>query len=460
MTGVSAPDSDQSRAFSSVTRSTRAWILRTVAAGPGRFRPGSLAVAVGERTSVPQQSSALEKPTLQMAIGPVATADHRWSRAFRAGLTIWIASRLGLTAASIISWVGEPNPGLTVKSVVRKWGTQWDSIWFLDIAKDGYRSIPDNSHAAFFPVYPGLIRLFTPVFLGNSWLAALFLANASLLAALVLLYRLTDQEFGKAAAARTVFYLVAFPAGFFLTAAYNEGLFIALIVSAVYCMRRGHWWLACVLGAVASGTRSAGIVLVVPFCFEYLRQHGRRIRWDALAIGVVPFGLAGVMIIGKIAYNNPFAFSDSQAARWGRHVSWPWTAVVDAVQFMNRDDSRFAPFGDVWTHNVLELGTVLLMLTMVALAFFGPWRVRRDQLVLPLVGLMLVIFMVSFPSVHARQISYPLLSTSRIGLEVFPAFMMMGRLGRYRWLDHAFLAVFLTMQGILVARFLHSGWVA
>src|SRR4029453_15112826 len=161
----------------------------------------------------------------------------------RAGLTICIASRLGLTAASIISWVGEPNPGLTVKSVVRKWGTQWDSIWFLDIAKDGYRSIPDNSHAAFFPVYPGLIRLFTPVFLGNSWLAALFLANASLLAALVLLYRLTDQEFGKAAAARTVFYLVAFPAGFFLTAAYNEGLFIALIVSAVYCMRRGHWWL-------------------------------------------------------------------------------------------------------------------------------------------------------------------------------------------------------------------------
>jgi hypothetical protein len=127
---------------------------------------------------------------------------------------------------------------------------------------------------------------------------------------------------------------------------------------------------------------------------------------------------------------------------------------------MNRDDSRFAPFGEVWTHNLLELGTVLLLLTMVAVAFFGHWRVRRDQLVLPLVGLMLVLFMISFPSIHARDLLYPLLSASRIGLEVFPAFMMMGRLGRYLWLDRTFLAVFLTMQGILVARFLHSGWVA
>ena len=406
------------------------------------------------------QSNTFEKQTPQMAIEPVSTADRRWPRAFRAGLTVWIVSRFGLAAASIISWVGEPNPGLTIKGVARKWGTQWDSIWFLDIVKQGYKPIPDNSHAAFFPMYPGLIRLFAPVFLGNSWLAALFVANAALLAALVLLYRLTDQEFGRAAAGRTIFYLVAFPAGFFLTAAYNEGLFIALIVSAVYCMRCGHWWLAGFLGAVASGTRSAGILLVLPFCFEYLRQHGRRIGRDALAIGMVPVGLVCVMIIGKIAYNNPFAFSDSQAARWGRQLSWPWTAIVDAFQFMNRDDSRFAPFGEIWIHNLLELGTVLLLLTMVALAFFGHWRVRRDQLVLPLVGVMLVLFMISFPSIHTKDVQYPLMSTSRIGLEVFPAFMMMGRLGRYLWLDRTFLAVFLTMQGILVAHFLHSGWVA
>ena len=66
---------------------------------------------------------------------------------------------------------------------------------------------------------PGL----APVFLGRDWLAALFVANVALLAALVLLYRLVEHEFGDAdSARRTVFYLLAFPTAFFFTAAYNE----------------------------------------------------------------------------------------------------------------------------------------------------------------------------------------------------------------------------------------------
>jgi len=304
------------------------------------------------------------------------------------------------------------------------------------------------------------MALFRPLFFGNAWLSGLFVANAALLAALVVLYRLSEHEFGRAAAGRTIFYLVAFPTGFFLTAAYNEGLFIALIVGAVYCMRRGHWWLAGLLGALASGTRSAGILLVAPFCYEYLRQYGRRIRLDALAVALIPLGLVGVMIIDKIGYHNALAFSDAQAARWGRHLAWPWTAIVDTFRYMGRDNPWYAPFGEIWVHNLLELGTVLLLLIMVVLAFVGPWRVRRDQLVLPLVGLMLIVFMISFPSIYTTDTPYPLVSTSRIGLEVFPAFMMMGRLGRYPWLDRAFLCVFLTMQGILVMRFLHGGWVA
>jgi len=410
--------------------------------------------------SVVEQSDAVGGPTPDAAVEPVATADRPWRRAFLAGLAVWLASRLGLVAASAISWIGEPRPGVTFDDVVRKWGTQWDSAWFLDIAKHGYRWTEDDSQSAFFPGYPALIRLFTPLFLGNDWLAALFVANAALLLALVLLYRLTEHEFDKPAAGRTIFYLVAFPTGFFLTAAYNAGLFIALIVGAVYCMRRGHWWLAGLLGALACGTRSAGVLFVLPFCFEYVRQHGRRIRLDALAVGVIPLGLVAVMIIDKIRYGNAFAFSDTQATRWGRHLSWPWTAIVDNVRYLNREDSWFAPFGEIWLHNLLELGTVLILLTMVALAFFGRWRVRRDQLVLPLIGLMLIIFMISFPSRFTSDTPYPLVSTSRIGLEVFPAFMMMGRLGRYPWLDRTFLAVFLSMQGILVARYLHNGWVA
>ena len=45
-------------------------------------------------------------------------------------------------------------------------------------------------------------------------------------------------------------------------------------------------------------------------------------------------------------------------------------------------------------------------------------------------------------------------------MEVFPAFMMMGRLGRSPWLDRLFLMLYLPLQGLLIVRFLHSGWIA
>ncbi|WP_327008624.1 hypothetical protein OHA72_16060 [Dactylosporangium sp. NBC_01737] len=227
----------------------------------------------------------------------------------------------------------------------------------------------------------------------HAWIAALLVANLAMLAALILLYRLTDLEFDRATAGRTTFYLIAFPTGFYLTAAYNEGLFIALLVACVYCLRRGHWWWAGSAGALAAATRSAGILLLLAFAYEYIRTHGR----------------------------------------------------------------TSGAFGDVRVHNLLELGTVLLLATLTVLMFTGPWQVRRDQLVLPLLGAGLLLFMVSFPSRLTDDVPYPLLPASRIGLEIFPAFML---LGSRATIDRTALALFLTVQGILVARFLHAGWVA
>jgi Gpi18-like mannosyltransferase len=376
-----------------------------------------------------------------------------------AGLWVWLASRLGLAAVTALSWIGEERPGLTVKTVAFKWAYQWDSTFFIGIARNGYIRTPDQSDAAFFPAYPMLIRALAPIF-RSDWFAALVVANVALFALLVVLYRLAEQEFGAAPASRTIFYLVAYPTGFFLTAAYNEGLFLALLVGSVYCMRRGNWWVAALLGAFAASTRSAGILLMLPFCYEYLRQHGRRIRMDVLALGVIPLGLAAVMIVNKVTMNDPLAFSHSQTLHWGRQLNWPWVAIVDAFESLTSNRPYERPFTDIWVHNLLEFGTVILVLIMTALALVGPWRMRRDQLVFPLFALALTLFMVSFPSTFKGNIPYPLVSTSRIGLEVFPAFMMLGRLGRHPMMDRALLVSFLGMQGILVTHFLHSGWVA
>lgn len=386
--------------------------------------------------------------------------DRPWRRAALTGLAVFLASKVGLAGATLFAWIGTTDPKLNSTSVARLWATQYDSTWFIALSQHGYWDDPDAAPAAFFPLYPLLIRVATPLCLGQAWVAALLVANVALLAALVLLYRLTELEFDREAAGRTAFYLVAFPTGFFLTAAYNEGLFIALLVACVYCLRRGHWWWAGVAGALASATRSAGILLLLAFGYEYIRGNGRKLRLDALAGLLIPLGLVAVAAVSSAFYGNPLAFSDAQRDHWGRALNWPWAAPLDALGALFHKGQLRGAFGEVFVHNLLELGTVVFLLALIVLMFAGPWRVRRDQLVLPLLGAGLLLFMVSFPSRFTDDVPYPLLSASRIGLEIFPAFMMLGRLGRRASVDRAALTLFLMVQGILVARFLHAGWVA
>lgn len=65
-----------------------------------------------------------------------------------------------------------------------------------------------------------------------------------------------------------------------------------------------------------------------------------------------------------------------------------------------------------------------------------------------------------FPSRYQVGQQFPLLSNSRIGLEAFPAFMMLGRLGRHPWLDQTIVSFGLLIQGLLAARYLFGQWVA
>jgi hypothetical protein len=425
---------------------------------PAPTLPGAVPDAPAE-AGVDAVADAPAGPGAPLRGGAPVRYRH-WRHAFRVGLLVWLASRVGLVCATTFSWIGDARPGLSVSAAAHKWADQFDSAWFVAAAERGYVRTPDLATAAFFPLYPATIRAFTPLFFGHAWVAALFVSNAALLAALVLLYRLVETEFGRGSAGRATFYLVAFPTGFFLTAAYNESLFIALVLGCVYGIRRGNWWVAGLLGGLAAATRSAGVLLLLPFCYEYVRQRGWRVGRDVFATALIPLGLAAVMIVDQVAFGDALAFSKAQGLRWGRHLNWPWTAIADTIGDLFRADPWYQPFGEIWLHNLLDLATTLLTLALVVAALVGPYRFARDKLVFPLWGLAMILFMISFPTTLRHDIPYPLVSTSRLGLEIIPAFLVLGRLGRHPWFDRALLVVFLPLQGILLARYLHGGWVA
>jgi hypothetical protein len=409
-----------------------------------------------ERTGAAQREWAGVAESQRAGAAEPRRADRPWRRAVLSGFGIFAASKVGLALVSVVAWVGEKRSNVTAGYIAAQWAAHWDSVWFRDVAKLGYYADPYNAPAAFFPLYPALIRLFTPLCFGKDWVAALLVANLATLGALIVLFRLTEHEFDKSTAGRTVFYLVAFPTGFFLTAAYNEGLFIGLMVASVYCLRKQYWWCAGAFGGLAAFTRSAGILLAGAFVYEYVRVNRLTLRRDVLAILLIPLGVAGVSAVSLYYYHQPLAFLKAQRY-WGRHLDWPWTAVLRGFKsLVTRHGLRFG-FGDLWVHNLLELATVLLVVAMLVLTFIGPWKLRRDQWILPIIGIALTLLMISFPSSHQP---YPLYSASRLGIEVFPAFMLLGRLGARPVVDRTLLALFLMPQGILVAYFVQGGWVA
>jgi uncharacterized membrane protein len=209
------------------------------------------------------------------------------------------------------------------------------------------------------------------------------------------------------------------------------------------------------LAALAGATRSSGLLLIVPLAYEYLRLHGRRIRPDVLALALVPAGLLGFMAYTWRALGDPLAFMRAQS-HWSRHLDWPWSALGREVSMIVRQPRLF---NDTGAHNLIDLGAVVLVAVLVTLAFVGPWRLRRDQYAIAVYGAVLVLFMILFPNT-GTETPYPLQSSARLILEIFPAFLILARIGANTLIDRGYLIMGMGAQAVLLDHFLHGGWVA
>lgn len=208
---------------------------------------------------------------------------------------------------------------------------RWDSVWYLDIANDGYGDGGDR--AAFFPLYPFLVKVLGWL-CGSPLIAAIALSLVAFLGGMAVLHRLATIELGPEAARWSVYALALFPGSLWFSAAYSESLFLMVSVGAVLAARVERWWLAGLLGALGAATRSAGLLLVVPLALLWWDAHRAapaRVRWPSLAwVGVVPLGLAAYVAYlaatGAPA-DAPFSSQDT----WHRALRGPWAGVWDGA---------------------------------------------------------------------------------------------------------------------------------
>ncbi len=374
----------------------------------------------------------------------------RW-REWRPILALYALSRIGLL---LVGWIAgarlttqlPARPWPEVESSLGRIWTRWDAQWYLHIAHYGYA----GHSFAFFPLYPLLIRILTPLSGGQGYLAGILVSNLAFLVALFYLRRLAAERLGPAGAMRALAYLVLFPTAFFFSAVYTESVFLAASVLCFYAARQRRFWLAGLWGAAAAGTRDLGVLLALPLAWEYLAAREwrwRRIRWDFLSAGLVGAGLGAYMLYQYLLTGNPLRFMLAERY-WNRHLSPPWVGLVRAVH-----DFLYLPYSaPPHVYGVLDAAAAVLFVYLLLLGIQRRWG--GSYLVYWGASLLVPLL---YPTSHGFS---PLLSMTRFVAVIFPAFFVLAEAGERPGVDQGVRILFPLLQGLFFAMFVAWVWVA
>lgn len=375
-------------------------------------------------------------------------------RVFGLGL-LWLA---GVWIVAGVS--GSILPGMTAGSpwtydVARRVTplARWDSGWYVNLAEAGYfweppSRVGQETNHAFFPLYPGLMRLVVRTTGIETSLAGNLVSAAALLAALLLFARWTERHYGEARVLPAALVLLLFPTSFFFAAVYTEALLLALSLAAVEAFERRRRALGVLAGVLAGLTRVSGLVLA-----PYLALLAFRASRDAGAPPARAFGEAALAAASPLAgfglfclyfwrrFSDPFLFVKAQHNWSGQTKS-----ILDGPSLIWKDVVEDLQGGRILgdAHARTLEGLYLLVFLVLAAALF---RQRRRAEALYVVLTVAIVFT-----------SGTFESAGRYVLPAFPAFAALAGLARRPGLFRSLLVLSGLAEAAYVWAFVHWYW--
>lgn len=202
----------------------------------------------------------------------------------------------------------------------------WDAHWYEGIIKNGYTNV---SHAGqrdvvFMPLYPLAVRAMS-VLTGNIYTAGLLVSNLSLAVSIVFLYRFVKERYDEDLAQKTAALMLLYPFSFYYSGLYTESLFLLGNMGAFYFAHRKQWLLSGIFLAVASATRSVGIVTTGAVALFYLQELNwdlKKIRPNILFLGLGALGIGSYMLFLQLKFGDALLFTTNlDASGWGKEMT-------------------------------------------------------------------------------------------------------------------------------------------
>lgn len=407
-----------------------------------------------------------------------------WGAAWTSRLVVWGAGLLGIlwlgraagtqqydteNLSRPYSWFGD----LLVGPAAR-----WDSVWYLRIAEHGYGTAHSHPQAAFYPLYPTLMRVVGWV-VGSPLLAGILVSLACFLVALVLLHRLVALELGPREARGTLLLLAFFPTAFFFSAVYSESLFLLLSVGAFLAARKGRWAWAGALGGLAALTRNSGVMLLLPLVLLFLygpradREPAPatpgRARWmprhrltpQILWLALVPAGLALYLGFSAAVLGDALAPFHAQAL-WQRHFA-PLgglfrgaRAAWDGLRQLAHGSPTPRYFTDSGGDPFYEAGDSLMLFGFAVFALVAcAGALRRLPIAYGAYAAVALAMTFSYPIPWQPLTSFP-----RYIVVLFPLQMWLARWSGERGGVERAVGASAVLLGLFAAYFAHWGFVA
>jgi hypothetical protein len=340
--------------------------------------------------------------------------------------------------------------------------SQWDAGWYLSIAQDGYRS---EQASAFFPLYPLTVRALAVV-TRSPVVAGVLISLVAAGVAAVLLARLARPLLGDEGARDTVLYLALYPLAFVFTAAYPEGLFLALSLGAFLAAMRGQALVAAVLGALAVATRPVGLALLPALAYLLWRRGEEKTAVAArlAPLALLPAALGAYSLYLHSRLGDALAFVHAQGTFWARHtaalgpVGGLWEALAEAYHGTAQVVLHLHRIDEVdrnWPDNIGTLNAVHFALLLAALALTWVAWTRLG----PAFGLYSLVYLAIVLSSPADL--FPLVSLPRFLLADFPLFLALASLtaGRPRAREIV-LVSFAAVGAVAAVGFARHAWIA